>query len=192
MTTEIDAEGLAKARAAYRIVANYPIVPANHDDALENAIRSYLATTRTSEAEPVAVDDDFVDAAEGIGLYCGDEPNDEAADADPMEAASDAFLEEHPLPYVEGKSPRVALAAAIRAYLAPAKTVITGLERATLPTPASDDQVEAVRATAVEMLEHYAGFIRDHVKADDIEMHPYLPELEDTISALADMGSTKK
>jgi hemerythrin-like domain-containing protein len=33
----------------------------------------------------------------------------------------------------------------------------------------------------LRMAELYADFIRHHVKAADIEMHPYLPELESII-----------
>jgi hypothetical protein len=37
---------------------------------------------------------------------------------------------------------------------------------------------------AADFLEQYADFIRHEVKADDIEAHPYLPELEDVAAEL--------
>jgi hypothetical protein len=44
-------------------------------------------------------------------------------------------------------------------------------------------------ATAVELLEQYAGFIRSDVKADDLERHPYLPLIEQTIASLATVAA---
>ena len=41
-------------------------------------------------------------------------------------------------------------------------------------TPAAS----GVGADAADLLAHYADFIRHSVKADDLEMHPYLPEIE--------------
>lgn len=37
---------------------------------------------------------------------------------------------------------------------------------------------------AADMLERYADFIRRDVKADDLERHPYLPELERIAAAM--------
>lgn len=37
---------------------------------------------------------------------------------------------------------------------------------------------------AADLLERYAAFIRENVKADDLEMHPYLPEVERVAEAL--------
>lgn len=166
---EIDAEGLAAAHAAVADRLTDP-TPDTEIETVQIAIRAYLAATRTSEAaEPVADTwgGDFVDAAEGIGLYCGGEPNDEVADRDPMEAALDAFLTEHPLPYVEGKSPRVALAAAIRAYLAPARTVITGIEQASHPSPVSEEVTEAAVWAALEAWFHdEIHYLEDGQEAD--------------------------
>lgn len=155
MTTEIDAEGLAAYDAGLlndfgggNVEWWQDYIRAELGRAHDFYAEQFAATTRTSEAEPVA---EVVktwtrkDGYNGKGVQWRLEPD----------------------------------------------TLPLGAKLYTLPTPASDDQVEAVRANAVEMLERYADFIRDHVKADDIEMHPYLPELEDTISALAAMGSTK-
>lgn len=36
----------------------------------------------------------------------------------------------------------------------------------------------AAAPDAADMLDSYARFIREHVKADDLELHPYLPEIE--------------
>lgn len=65
-----------------------------------------------------------------------------------------------------------ALAPELRAALSPQ----------TLPAPGEV-------ATAVELLEHYAEFIREDVKADDLERHPYLPLIEQTIAALATVAA---
>lgn len=43
----------------------------------------------------------------------------------------------------------------------------------------------AVAPDAVELLNRYAAYIRDDVRADDLERHPYLPELERVADALA-------
>lgn len=43
-------------------------------------------------------------------------------------------------------------------------------------------------ADAVDILTQYAGYIREHVKADDFERHPYLPSIE---AAIADLESLK-
>lgn len=48
----------------------------------------------------------------------------------------------------------------------------------TQPDPAK--LVETLEATT-EMCVQYAGYIRDHVKSDDLELHPYLPSLEQSI-----------
>ncbi len=56
------------------------------------------------------------------------------------------------------------------------------------PVPATNQAGEV--ATAVELLEQYAGFIRGDVKADDLERHPYLPLIEQTIAALATQPAT--
>jgi hypothetical protein len=36
---------------------------------------------------------------------------------------------------------------------------------------------------ARDMCSRYADFIRQNVRADDLEMHPYLPDLEDVVTA---------
>lgn len=41
-----------------------------------------------------------------------------------------------------------------------------------------------VAPDAADILETYAGFIRHSVKADDLDMHPYLPHLEDIIAKI--------
>jgi hypothetical protein len=48
---------------------------------------------------------------------------------------------------------------------------------------AAPDFAEAA-PNAADLLEQYAGFIRDDVKADDIERHPYLPLIEQTAADL--------
>lgn len=37
---------------------------------------------------------------------------------------------------------------------------------------------------AAEILENYADFIRHSVKADDLDMHPYLPHLDEVASKI--------
>jgi hypothetical protein len=48
---------------------------------------------------------------------------------------------------------------------------------------AAPDFAEAA-PDAADLLEHYADFIRTSVKADDLELHPYLPNIERTASDL--------
>jgi len=43
---------------------------------------------------------------------------------------------------------------------------------------------KAELSTAAYLLEQYAKFIRNDVKADDLERHPYLPLIEQTIADL--------
>lgn len=42
----------------------------------------------------------------------------------------------------------------------------------------------AVAPDAADILDNYAGFIRHSVKANDLDMHPYLPHLEDVAAQL--------
>ena len=132
----------------YTMAEAEAITHPNGPDGPRDHMSYELAPPSPAPAESGAVAWDFVSAAEAIGLYCGDE-SDEVADTDPMEAAFDAFIAEHPLPYVEGKSPRVALAAAINAYLAPARTVITETERL-LASPAPSASMGRVTVKALE------------------------------------------
>jgi len=52
----------------------------------------------------------------------------------------------------------------------------------TTRTQASDlERMRVVVATSADLLEQYASFIREDVKADDLERHPYLPLIESTV-----------
>ena len=53
--------------------------------------------------------------------------------------------------------------------------IILAAHRASL---ANAPAASSVGADAADLLAHYADFIRHSVKADDLEMHPYLPEIE--------------
>jgi hypothetical protein len=46
-------------------------------------------------------------------------------------------------------------------------------------------------ADALSMCQRYADFIVTCVKADDIEMHPYLPELEQVVENLRALSSSE-
>jgi hypothetical protein len=44
------------------------------------------------------------------------------------------------------------------------------------------EEMRGALEAAADMCAVYADFIRNHVCADDIEIHPYLPALEDVIA----------
>lgn len=46
------------------------------------------------------------------------------------------------------------------------------------------DIPESTKMDAVDILKTYADFIRNDVRADDFERHPYLPHIEQTIEDL--------
>lgn len=48
-----------------------------------------------------------------------------------------------------------------------------------------------VRKDAADLLERYAAYVRT-VKADDLELHPYLPEIERVAQALAQPGAPQR
>jgi hypothetical protein len=48
----------------------------------------------------------------------------------------------------------------------------------------TDTVTQAARLKAADLLAHYADFIRHSVKADEIEAHPYLPEIERVVDDL--------
>jgi len=54
--------------------------------------------------------------------------------------------------------------------------------------PANQSTPE-VTSHAADMLDQYASFIRNDVKADDFERHPYVPEIEETAQALRDLAT---
>ncbi len=69
--------------------------------------------------------------------------------------------------------------------LVPIAAVPTGVEgygreegRANARLIAASPQFAEAAPDAVEILDRYASFIRDWVKAEDLEMHPYLPQIE--------------
>lgn len=75
--------------------------------------------------------------------------------------------------------------------LVPIAAVPTGVEgygreegRANARLIAAAPDFAEVAPDAVDILDTYAGFIRHSVKADDLDMHPYLPHLEDVIAKL--------
>jgi hypothetical protein len=55
--------------------------------------------------------------------------------------------------------------------------------RAVIAALSTDDERlrEALKATTARCAQ-YADFIRDEVKADDLERHPYLPQLDDEVA----------
>ncbi|MBO9624136.1 MAG: hypothetical protein J7500_15620 [Sphingomonas sp.] len=55
---------------------------------------------------------------------------------------------------------------------------ISGIDCADARLIAAAPDFATIAPDAVELLNRYAAFIRDHVRADDLEMHPYLPEIE--------------
>ncbi len=57
---------------------------------------------------------------------------------------------------------------------------LAGRESATPKPPAGGE----AGADAADILDHYARFIRDEVKADDLERHPYLPHIEQVAADL--------
>jgi len=126
MTTEIDAEGLEAAIDAGAIDAPYGSM--TYVWQIEKAIAAYLATTRTSEAEPVAVT-----------MTIDREALRKRIENDPDEGEIGAGFEMF-TPEAEVALERMAFAALPRW----AQDELTALRAAaTLPTPASDDQVEA-------------------------------------------------
>jgi hypothetical protein len=57
------------------------------------------------------------------------------------------------------------------------------LAKATAALAASGiEEMRGALEAAADMCAVYADFIRNHVCADDIEIHPYLPALEDVIA----------
>lgn len=54
--------------------------------------------------------------------------------------------------------------------------------------PANQSTPE-VTSHAADILDQYASFIRNDVKADDFERHPYVPEIEETAQALRDLAT---
>ena len=146
MTTEIDAEGLAAKHYVKRHAPGHwdsggeVVVSFSTDDEMAEIIRR-LATTRTSEAEPVAMQECTVCRG-----YCIDN---------------------------QGRDCRAC----------------NGQGVVALPTPASDDQVEAVREAAEEVLSADDEFRRS--MAPSVERDPLTRACDKLRQALAAMGSTK-
>ena len=163
MTTEIDAEGWEAAMRAFdgHHIGN-TADGMNTYYGLSAGIRAYLATTRTSEAEPVAwlIEQPLRDGGKALRLPL-------LNDREEMER----YRKHNP------------------------DVTLVGLCRAdTLPTPASDDQVEAVLGEVQFLLDRLNDF--ENVLYDDHEAvrdwsGNVAPAVSRTSNALAAMGSTK-
>ena len=76
-------------------------------------------------------------------------------------------------------------------HLVPIAAVPTGVEgygreegRANARLIAAGPDYHEAAPDAADYLERYAAFIREDVKADDLERHPYVPAIEDCARAL--------
>lgn len=58
--------------------------------------------------------------------------------------------------------------------------------------PASQADLREALTEAGSICEQYAAFIRDHVKADDLEMHPYLPRVEEAAAKARSLSSERR